>query len=76
MFGKRMTLLLFLCILAMILLCLVLHVQNVLKTVFWNPHKIRTFVCLKHHLTGLYNLKIQHFKNPRVPEDGAYELLL
>lgn len=76
MFGKHTTLLPFLCILALTLLCLVLHVQKVLKTVFWNACKICTFVCFRHYLTGMYNLKIQHFKNTGVLEDGAYKLLL
>lgn len=75
-FKKYTNLLLFLCILVLILLCLVLHVQKVLKTGFWNPRKIYTFVCFRRHLTGMYNLKIQHFKNTGVLEDVAYKLLL
>lgn len=74
--SKYTNLLLFLCILVLILLCLVLHVQKVLKTGFWNPCKIYTFVCFRRHLTGMYNLKIQHFKNTGVLEDVAYKLLL
>lgn len=76
MFGKHTTLLLVFCILALILLCLVLHVQKVLKTLFWNPRKIYTSVCFGHHFTAMYNLKIQHFKNTGILEDGAYKLLL